>query len=154
MVASIGAVAAPAQCAAYFERDDYYAKDDPAHREASAWRGRGAEDLGLSGPVDPDILRAVLEGRVPDGSGRRLGRPGKDGAFQHRPGRDLTLSAPKSVSLLALLGGDARAIRAHEVAVARTLDWVERNVAETRMSDPEAGRMVQAGDQKERHRDL
>ena len=148
MVASIGAVAAPAQCAAYFERDDYYAKDDPAHREASAWRGRGAEDLGLSGPVDPDILRAVLEGVVPDGSGRRLGRPGKDGAFQHRPGRDLTLSAPKSVSLLALLGGDARAIRAHEVAVARTLDWVERNVAETRMSDPGTGRMVQAGDQK------
>ena len=26
MVASIGAVAAPAQCVAYFERDDYYAK--------------------------------------------------------------------------------------------------------------------------------
>ena len=148
MVASIGAVAAPAQCAAYFERDDYYAKDDPNHRDASAWRGRGAEDLGLSGPVDPDTLRAVLEGVVPDGSGRRLGRPGKDGAFQHRPGRDLTLSAPKSVSLLALLGGDARAIRAHEVAVARTLDWVERNVAETRMSDPGTGRMVQAGDQK------
>ena len=148
MVASIGAVAAPAQCAAYFERDDYYAKDDPNHREASAWRGRGAEDLGLSGPVDPDILRAVLEGVVPDGSGRRLGRPGKDGAFQHRPGRDLTLSAPKSVSLLALLGGDARAIRAHEVAVARTLDWVERNVAETRMSEPKTGRMVRAGDQK------
>ncbi len=148
MVASIGAVAAPAQCAAYFERDDYYAKDDPNHREASAWRGRGAEDLGLSGPVDPDTLRAVLEGVVPDGSGRRLGRPGKDGAFHHRPGRDLTLSAPKSVSLLALLGGDGRAIWAHEVAVARTLDWVERNVAETRMSDPGTGRMVRVGDQK------
>ena len=148
MVASIGAVAAPAQCAAYFERDDYYTKDDPIHREASAWRGRGAEDLGLTGPIDPDILRTVLEGVVPDGSGRRLGRPGKDGAFHHRPGRDLTLSAPKSVSLLALLGRDGRAIRAHEVAVARTLDWVERNVAETRMSEPGTGRMVRAGDQK------
>ena len=148
MVASIGAVAAPAQCAAYFERDDYYAKDDPIHREASAWRGRGAEDLGLSGTVDPDTLRTVLEGVVPDGSGRRLGRPGKDGAFHHRPGRDLTLSAPKSVSLLAYLGGDARAIWAHEVAVKRTLDWVERNAAETRMSEPGTGRMVRVGEQK------
>ena len=148
MVASIGAVAAPAQGASYYERDGYYAKDDPAHREASAWRGRGAEDLRLSGPVDPDVFRSVLEGVVPDGSGRRLGRPGQDGAFHHRPGRDLTLSAPKSVSLLALVGGDARAVRAHDAAVARTLDWVERNVAETRMSDPATGRMMRTGDQK------
>ena len=148
MVASIGAVAAPAQGASYYARDGYYAKDDPAHLEASAWQGRGAEDLGLSGPVDPDTFRAVLEGVVPDGSGRRLGRPGKDGSFHHRPGRDLTLSAPKSVSLLALVGGDARAISAHDVAVARTLDWVERNAAETRMSDPATGGMVRAGDQK------
>ena len=148
MVASIGAVVAPAQCVAYFERDDYYAKDDRNHRESSIWRGKGAEDLGLTGPVDPDTLRSVLEGVVPDGSGRRLGRPGKDGSFHHRPGRDLTLSAPKSVSLLAYLGGDARAMWAHEVAVKRTLDWVERNAAETRMSEPGTGRMVRVGDQK------
>ena len=148
MVASIGAVASPAQCIAYFERDDYYAKDDPTHREASAWRGRGAEDLGLTGPVDPDTLRTVLEGVVPDGSGRRLGKRGKDGVIHHRPGRDLTLSAPKSVSLLAYLGGDGRAIWAHQMAVARTLEWVERNVAETRMSEPGTGRMVRSGDQK------
>ena len=148
MVASIGAVVAPAQCVSYFERDDYYVKDDPNHREASAWRGRGAEDLGLTGPVDPDTLRSVLEGVVPDGSGRRLGKRGKDGVIHHRPGRDLTLSAPKSVSLLAYLGGDGRAMWAHQVAVARTLEWVERNVAETRMSEPGTGRMVRAGDQK------
>ena len=30
------------------EKDDYYTKDDPAHREASAWAGRGAEALGLA----------------------------------------------------------------------------------------------------------
>ncbi|MCY3824189.1 MAG: conjugative relaxase [Nitrospinae bacterium] len=148
MVASIGALVAPAQCIAYFERDDYYTKEDPNHRESSIWRGRGAEDLGLTGPVDPDTLRTVLEGVVPDGSGRRLGRPGKDGSFHHRPGRDLTLSAPKSVSLLAYLGGDARAMWAHEVAVKRTLDWVERNAAETRMSEPGTGQIVRVGDQK------
>ena len=106
MVASIGAVASPSQGASNYERDGYYAKDDPAHREASAWAGRGAAELGLQGPVDPETFKAVLEGTVPDGSGRRLGRTGKGGAFEHRPGRDITFSAPKSVSLAALVGGD------------------------------------------------
>ena len=77
MVASIGAVAAPEQGASYYERDGYYAKDDVEHRQASAWAGRGAAELGLDGPVDPDTFRAVLEGRVPDGSGKKLGRVGE-----------------------------------------------------------------------------
>ena len=148
MVASIGAVAAPAQGASYYERDGYYAKDDPEHREASAWAGRGADELGLTGPVDPGTFKAVLEGKVPDGSGTELGRRGKDGSIEHRPGRDLTLSAPKSVSLAALVGGDVRVVDAHDRAVARTLAWFEKNAAETRMKDPETGRMVRTGGQK------
>ena len=146
MVASIGAVASPSQGVAYYERDGYYASEDPAHRAASAWKGKGAEALGLSGPVDPDTFTAILEGRVPGGP--RLGRPGKDGETAHRPGRDLTLSAPKSVSLAALVGGDARIAGAHGRAVERTLAWVERNAVETRMRDAETGRMVRAGGQK------
>ena len=144
MVASIGAVASPSQGAHYYERDGYYSKDDPAHREASAWRGQGAETLGLEGPVDPDTFKAVLEGTVPDGSGRRLGRNGKDGTFEHRPGRDLTFSAAKSVSLAALVGGDERIVEAHDRAVKKSLDWLERNVAETRVMDPGTGRMVRS----------
>ena len=54
MVASIGVLALPSQGVAYYEKDGYYTVDDPAHREASAWAGRGAEDLGLPGPVDPE----------------------------------------------------------------------------------------------------
>ena len=148
MVASIGAVASPSQGAHYYERDGYYAKDDPAHREASAWRGKGAEALGLQGPVDPDTFRQVLEGTVPDGSGKRLGRNGKDGAFQHRPGRDLTFSAPKSVSLAALVGGDERIVEAHDRAVKKSLDWFEKKAAETRVRDPATGRMIRARNQK------
>ena len=148
MVASIGAVASSSQGASYYERDGYYAKDDPAHREASAWAGRGAGALGLSGPVDPDTFKAVLEGTVPDGSGRRLGRGGQHAEFVHRPGRDLTFSAPKSVSLAALVGGDARVVEAHDKAVKRCLEWFEKNTAETRMRDPATGRMVRAGNQK------
>ena len=145
---SIGALASAAQGASYYERDGYYAKDDPEHREASAWAGRGAEELGLTGPVDPDTFRAVLEGKVPDGSGQELGRRGKDGEILHRPGRDLTFSAPKSVSLAALVGGDGRIVEAHDRAVAATLAWVEKHAAETRMKDPDAGRMGRVGNQK------
>ena len=119
MVASIGKIASPSQGASYYERDGYYAKDDPAHKEASAWAGKGAEALGLSGPVDPDAFRRILEGQVPDGP--QLGRRGPDGSVQHRPGRDVTLSAPKSVSLLAMVGGDDRVVEAHDRRWARPL---------------------------------
>ena len=61
--------------------------------------GRGAAVLRLSGPVDSDAFKAILEGRVPDGP--HLGKRGKEGGNQRRPGRDATLSAPKSVSLMA-----------------------------------------------------
>ena len=148
MVVSIGAIASPAQGVAYFERDGYYARDAAAHREASAWVGGGAKALGLSGPVDPDVFRAVLEGEVPDGSGRRLGRLDKDGIRIHRPGRDLTFSAPKSVSLAALVGGDTRVVEAHDRAVRRALGWVEKNVVETRVMGRETGRLVRTGGQK------
>ena len=148
MVASIGAVASPSQGASYYERDGYYAKDSAEHLASSAWAGRGAEALGLKGPVDPDVFRAVLEGRVPDGSGRRLGRRTREGGIHHRPGRDLTFSAPKSVSLVALIGGDARVVDAHDRAVTRALGWFERNAAETRMQEQATGWMVRAGGQK------
>ena len=118
MVTSIGKIASPAQGVGYFERDGYYAKDDGAHREASAWAGRGAEALGLEGPVDPEAFRRVLEGEVP--GGRRLGRREPDGTVRHRPGQDVTLSAPKSVSVMALVGGDDRIVGAPDKAVAAT----------------------------------
>ena len=145
---SIGALASAAQGASYYERDGYYAKDDPEHQAASAWAGKGAEELGLKGPVDPDTIRAILEGKVPDGSDTRLGRRGKDGEILHRPGRDLTFSAPKSVSIAGLVGGDDHIVEAHHRAVKATLAWVEKNAAETRMKDPETGRMARVGGQK------
>ena len=148
MVASIGAIASAAQGVSYYEKDGYYAKDDAEHRHASAWFGRGAGELGLEGSVDPDVFRGVLEGKVPDGSGRELGRREADGTLLHRPGRDVTLSAPKSVSLAALVGGDARVVDAHDRAVQATLAWIEGNAAETRLKDPATGRMVREGGQK------
>ena len=146
MVASIGKIASPSQGAAYYERDGYYAKDDPAHRDASAWAGKGAEVLGLSGPVDPDAFRQILEGSVPDGP--QLGRRDKDGEIRHRPGRDVTLSAPKSVSLIAMVGGDGRIVEAHDKAVGNTLAWIEEHAVQTRVQDKATGAMVRVGGQK------
>ncbi len=148
MVASIGAVASPSQGASYYERDGYYAKDSPAHRAASAWAGRGAAELGLEGPVDPDTFGKVLAGKVPDGSGNRLGRRMGSGEIHHRPGRDLTFSAPKSVSLAALVGGDERIVKAHDRAVGRSLEWFEKNAAETRVHDASNGNMVRTRGQR------
>ena len=88
---SIGALSSAAQGASYYERDGYYAKDDPEHRDASAWAGKGAEELGLKGPVDADTFRAVLEGKVPDGSDT-----GSVGAA--RTGRSTTVPAATSPS--------------------------------------------------------
>ena len=148
MVASIGAVASPSQGAHYYERDGYYAKDSPEHRAASAWRGRGAAELGLDGPVEPDTFGQVLAGKVPDGSGNRLGRRIGGGKIHHRPGRDLTFSAPKSVSLAALVGGDDRIVKAHDCAVGRSLEWFEKNAAETRVHDAASGTMVRTRGQR------
>ena len=94
---------APGPSPGQAEADDYYARGDDEHRKASRWRGSGAAALGLRGHVEPGEFRRVLQGHVP-GTDIRLGRL-RDGEHEHRPGVDITLSAPKSVSLEALLGG-------------------------------------------------
>ena len=125
------------------ENGDYYARRDDEHRKASRWRGSGAEALGLSGHVEPGEFRRVLQGYVPD-TDIRLGRL-RDGEHEHRPGVDITLSAPKSVSLEALLGGpgSARAMRAHDAAVRATLDFIETRLLRTRRWSREERRSVQ-----------
>ena len=80
--------------------------------------------------------------------GRQLGRKDRDGNLHHRPGRDVTLSAPKSVSLMALVGATSGIVGVHDRAMVRPLAWVERNAVETRMQDRATVTMVRAGDQK------
>ncbi len=71
-------------------------EDDPAHREGNTWADRGAEEVSLAGPVDPDTFRQILEGNGL-GNPQRRKRP-KGGEIQRRPGRDVTLAGPKSAS--------------------------------------------------------
>ena len=126
MVASISALSSSGQAATYYEADDYYTGDDMA---PSAWEGQAAADLGLSGEVDRDDFRALLNGRV---AGEQLGTV-RDGVTEHRPGWDITFSAPKSVSIMAQVAGDKRLIAAHGAAVKTALGHVERHMAATRI---------------------
>ncbi len=130
MVATVHELASSATAVSYYERDGYYARNDPEHRKASFWHGRAAGDLGLRGHVVPSRFESVLQGKVPK-TDIRLGRI-VEGERQHRPGWDITFSAPKSVSLEALVMGDVRVIRAHDEAVRATLDWIERDLLQTR----------------------
>ena len=99
----------------YSETDNYYAKD----RSPSQWQGNGARRLGLSGDVEGHAFTCLLNGRMPDGSEIHNGGEGR------RAGIDLTFSAPKSVSMQSLIGGDDRLINAHDIAVKRALSYVE-----------------------------
>ncbi|WP_159332522.1 MobF family relaxase, partial [Klebsiella pneumoniae] len=74
----------------------------------------------------------LLEGRLPDGAD--LSRM-QDGSNKHRPGYDLTFSAPKSVSMMAMLGGDKRLIDAHNQAVDFAVRQVEALASTRVMTD-------------------
>ena len=138
MVATVIVLGGAQSTVGYFEKDGYYAKNDPEHRRASAWHGGGAGALGLRGHVHPNRFEEVLAGYVPH-TDIRLGRM-RDGEHQHRPGLDITLSAPKSVSLEGLVFGARRVVRAHDEAVRETLDWIEADLLQTRGYDPATGR--------------
>jgi conjugative relaxase-like TrwC/TraI family protein len=133
MVASVSALTSSAQAASYYEADDYYAEGGLS---PSQWQGKGAEALGLSGEVDRDQFRDLLEGKVGD---QQLGRhaldAGRDGKLDHRPGWDITLSAPKSVSVMAEVAGDRRLIAAHGEAVQVAMAHVEQHMAATRIRE-------------------
>ena len=128
MVASVSALSSAGQAASYYEADDYYAEGGLAPSE---WFGEAAQELSLSGEVDREKFAALLEGKI---AGQQLGTT-RDGRLEHRPGWDITLSAPKSVSIMAEVAGDRRLIAAHGAAVKTALAHVEKHMAATRIRD-------------------
>ena len=128
---------------------DYYSGLDKAAeyygnagRVPSRWLGSGAALQGLRGEVGRDALRAQLSGAVHDrdGTARQLGIQ-RGGEFQHRAGWDFTVSAPKSVSLEALVNGRADVDNAHRKSVAAAVAYLERHAATARIN----GQFVQTG---------
>ena len=130
-------LASAKQAFSYFLHE-YLARNDSSHRSANRWHGKGAEALGLGQRVGKRSFISILSGHVP-GTDVTLGRV-IDGERQHRPGWDMTFSAPKSVSLEALYRGRKSVMRAHDEAVRATLDWIEREHLQTRGYDPATGR--------------
>jgi conjugative relaxase-like TrwC/TraI family protein len=128
---TIANVTASGQAATYFAKDNYYTEAEGL--DASQWLGAGAKALGLQGKVDKEAFLNLLDGKV---DGLELGRVSKDPEGnvmrQHRPGYDLTFSAPKSVSILAEVFGQQDVRLAHEKAVETTLAYVEKNLLATR----------------------
>lgn len=89
------------------------------------WLGKGAAMLGLEGTVVPAVFDEMLRGHLPDGTviSRKV-----NGIESNRPGMDLTFGAPKSLSILALLGRDIRLIDAHNEAARLAMLEVEKSV--------------------------
>src|SRR5271170_4339397 len=114
---------------------NYWKQGDPIQGE---WRGRLAEEFGLSGAVGALEFSRLAEGQHP-ATGEQLVRhravheyKTEDGrtvtSVEHRAGWDATFSAPKSVSLTALVGGDERVRGAHRESVNVALDELEKYV--------------------------
>jgi conjugative relaxase-like TrwC/TraI family protein len=94
----------------------------------SHWSGNSAKFLGLTNQVKSGDYRNAYQGLDSQGNSLRQKQANKNS----RPGRDLTFSAPKSVSLLALVRQDVNIIHAHERAVNAALKYIEQNCIFTR----------------------
>jgi conjugative relaxase-like TrwC/TraI family protein len=113
-----------ASTAVQYFTDDY-------DRGQTRWFGKGAAELGLIGEIERESFGHICYGRLPDGT-KYLGTKGDP--EKRRAGTDFTFSAPKSVSLTALVGGDTRLEFAHRNAVEMTLKLIEARYAQTRIT--------------------
>lgn len=118
--------------ASYYEKADYYTKDGESNDISSSWQGGLAKEFGLDGPVDHEEFKKLLEGKLPNGDELGASRNGKK---EHTSGWDLTFSAPKSVSILALVGDDKNILKAHSDAVSGALSHVEKEFLKGRMNN-------------------
>ena len=102
---------------------------------AGEWQGRLAAQLGLAGAVSAEDFAKLSQGQHPE-TGEQLVRQRASYEYQdadgktiktmeHRAGWDATFSAPKSVSLTALVGGDDRVRQAHRDSVRMAIEQLE-----------------------------
>ncbi|MFZ0661202.1 MAG: MobF family relaxase [Acidobacteriaceae bacterium] len=115
------------------ERQNYWSRDQQGHSE---WQGKLAEQWGLKDAVGNEHFARLTEGQHPTTEAQLVrhqaskpyeGKFGKEvTSVEHRAGWDATFSAPKSVSLTALVGGDERVREAHRESVRVALGELER----------------------------
>ncbi len=115
------------------EQQNYWSRDQRGHSE---WQGALAQQWGLQGEVGSEHFARLTEGQHPitevqlvrhQVSRTYEGKGGREvTSVEHRAGWDATFSAPKSVSLTALVGGDDRVREAHRESVRVALGDLER----------------------------
>jgi conjugative relaxase-like TrwC/TraI family protein len=116
-------------------RDNYYTEGE---RIRGQWQGQLAAEWNLTGEVKEEQFARLADGQHPE-TGEQLVRHqvareyGNERdeivkTMEHRAGWDATFSAPKSVSLTALVGGDERVREAHRESVRVALDEMEHYV--------------------------
>jgi conjugative relaxase-like TrwC/TraI family protein len=113
-------------------RENYYSEGDLIR---GVWYGQLADRWGLIGEVREEHFERLAEGQHPV-TGEQLvrhqtARETKNArgetvtTMEHRAGWDATFSAPKSVSITALVGGDDRVREAHRESVRVALNELE-----------------------------
>ena len=115
------------------EKQNYWSRDQQGHSE---WQGKLAEQWKLAGTVESEHFARLSEGQHPHAQDQLVrhqvsrtyeGKFGREvTSAEHRAGWDATFSAPKSVSLTALVGGDDRVREAHRESVRAALHELER----------------------------
>ena len=112
---------------------NYWKQGDTIQGE---WHGKLASEFGLSGAVGAEEFARLSEGQHPE-TGKQLvshrvvheyrnAQGEMVSPVEHRAGWDATFSAPKSISLTALVGGDDRVREAHREAVNVALNELEK----------------------------
>lgn len=121
--------------------DNYYANE----QTVLTWEGNGAVLLGIDGQsVDKEQFVTLLEGKIENpatGEQQDLSVNSKGG--QRRLGYDFTISAPKSVSIVGIVGGDERVIAAHVEANRSAMRWLEEHGAQIRVKGQDGENVFQ-----------
>ncbi len=116
-------------------KENYYTEGERVRGE---WQGQLAAQWSLQGDVQEQQFARLAEGQHPE-TGEQLVRHQTAREYvnangetvrtmEHRAGWDATFSAPKSVSLTALVGGDNRVREAHRESVRTALEEMEKYV--------------------------
>jgi conjugative relaxase-like TrwC/TraI family protein len=106
----------------YSAAGEYYAPTEaPTIGQAI---GKAAETLGIAGNITAEQFESLLRGIDPNSQMALRGAVSRPDAVQ-RAGFDMTFSPPKSISIQALVAGDARLISAVRDAVLHTLEIAE-----------------------------
>ncbi len=124
---ALGRNISPGQGEKYYRKDDYYLEREGGEDHKLEWGGKLAAELGLSGKVSDEDWKNALHGRFPGGIEIQGGsfRDPDTGERERRAGTDFEFSAPKSVSIQALVFGDERLIGIHRRAVSKAIDFLE-----------------------------